>query len=109
MIKLMMQKKIRVTGEKEVVKELKKAMRNRPEREEIEKNTMVPPLFHLASYAVFLIGWMFRGSTVVFLTNKKFNPTIFSQTRHEFKYRAISKIFKNEPDPGSRSTDYAKT
>ena len=75
MIKLMLQKKIRVTGEKEVVKALKKAMRNRPKGEEIEKNTMVPPLFHLASYAVFLIGWMFRGSTVVFLTNKKFNPT----------------------------------
>ncbi len=74
MIRLMMQKKIRVSGEKEVVKALKKAMRNRPEHEEIEKNTMVPPLFHLASYAVFLISWMFRGSTVVFLTSKKFDP-----------------------------------
>lgn len=73
-LKLMLQKKIRVTGEKDIVKKLKKALRNRPEIVEIEKTTMVPPLFHLASYAVFLIGWMFRGSTVVFLESKKFSP-----------------------------------
>ncbi len=73
MLKLMLQKKIHVEGEKDVVKALKYAMRNRPEVEEIEKSTMVPPLFHLASYAVFLISWMFRGSTVVFLTSKGFD------------------------------------
>ncbi|MHA1265892.1 MAG: AMP-binding protein [Candidatus Helarchaeota archaeon] len=74
MLKLMLQKKIRVTGEKEVAKALKKALRNRPKVEEVEKTTMVPPLFHLASYAVFLISWIFRGSTVVFLTSKRFDP-----------------------------------
>ncbi|MHA1276934.1 MAG: class I adenylate-forming enzyme family protein [Candidatus Helarchaeota archaeon] len=73
MLKLMLQKKIRVEGEKAVAKALKKALRNRPEREEIETSAMVPPLFHLASYAVFLISWMFRGSTVVFLASKGFN------------------------------------
>jgi acyl-CoA synthetase (AMP-forming)/AMP-acid ligase II len=75
MMKLMLQKKIHVTGENEVVKALNKAMRNRPESEEIDKTTMVPPLFHLASYSVFLIAWMFQGSTVVFPKSKRFNPT----------------------------------
>jgi acyl-CoA synthetase (AMP-forming)/AMP-acid ligase II len=76
MLKLLMQKKIRVeSDDKAVEKALKHALRNRPEREDIETSAMVPPLFHLASYAVFLISWMFRGSTVVFLTSRGFNAT----------------------------------
>ncbi|MFX1449715.1 MAG: class I adenylate-forming enzyme family protein, partial [Promethearchaeota archaeon] len=43
------------------------------EEEDIGKTIMVPPLFHLASYAVFLISWMFQGSIIVFLKSKKFN------------------------------------
>ncbi|MHA1377373.1 MAG: class I adenylate-forming enzyme family protein [Candidatus Helarchaeota archaeon] len=74
LIRLMMKGRIKVTGEKEVVKKLKKAMRQRPEEEEINKVIMVPPLFHLASYAVFLISWMMQGSTVVFLKSKRFVP-----------------------------------
>ncbi|MFX0132233.1 MAG: AMP-binding protein [Candidatus Hodarchaeota archaeon] len=73
LLRLMMKGRIKVTGEKEVAKKLKKAMRTRPEVEEIDKTIMVPPLFHLASYAVFLISWMFRGSTIVFLKSKRFN------------------------------------
>ncbi|MHA1386263.1 MAG: AMP-binding protein [Candidatus Helarchaeota archaeon] len=74
LIGLMMKGRIKVTGEKDVVKRLKKAMRERPKEEEINKVIMVPPLFHLAAYAVFLISWMMQGSTVVFLKSKRFNP-----------------------------------
>ncbi len=74
MLKLMATGGIKVTGEKEVAKALSKAMRNRPKDEEVEKTILVPPLFHLASYAVFLISWMFQGYSVVFLKSKKFNP-----------------------------------
>jgi acyl-CoA synthetase (AMP-forming)/AMP-acid ligase II len=74
LLRLMMKGRITVKGEKDVVKKLKKAMRQRPEEEEINKTIMVPPLFHLASYAVFLISWMFQGSTVVFLKGKRFDP-----------------------------------
>ncbi len=72
-IRLMMKGRIKVTGEKEVANRLKKAMRSRPEEEDIDKSIMVPPLFHLASYAVFLISWMFRGSIIVFLKSKGFS------------------------------------
>ncbi|NVM55898.1 MAG: acyl--CoA ligase [Candidatus Helarchaeota archaeon] len=80
LLKLLLTGRIKVTGEKEVKKALKKAIRNRPKEEEIDKTLFVPPLFHLASYAVFLISWMFRGSTVVFLKSKKFNPVELLET-----------------------------
>jgi len=74
MLKLMLKGRIKITGEKEVKKALKRAIRNKPKEEELEKTILVPPLFHLASYAVFLISWMFQGSAVVFLKSKRFDP-----------------------------------
>ncbi|MHA1146166.1 MAG: AMP-binding protein [Candidatus Helarchaeota archaeon] len=74
MLKLLLQKRIRFEGEPEVKNALKRAVQNRPEEEEINKTIMVPPLFHLASYAVFLISWMFQGSIVVFTKSKRFSP-----------------------------------
>jgi len=75
MMRLMMQKRIRVEAkDPEVKNALKKAIRTKPEEEEILKSLMVPPLFHLASYSVFLISWMFQGNIVVFTKSKKFNP-----------------------------------
>jgi len=73
MLKLMATGGVRVTGEKEVAKALSKAMRSGAKEEEVDKTILVPPLFHLASYAVFLISWMFQGYSVVFLKSKKFN------------------------------------
>ena len=80
LLKLLLTGRIKVTGEKEVKKALKHAMRNRPKEEEIDKVMMVPPLFHLASYAMFLISWIFRGSTVVFLKSKRFNAIELLET-----------------------------
>jgi acyl-CoA synthetase (AMP-forming)/AMP-acid ligase II len=71
---LMLKGRVKVEGEKEVKKALSKAMRSKQEEEEIHKTIMVPPLFHLASYAVFLISWIFQGASVVFPKSKKFNP-----------------------------------
>ncbi|MDD1777212.1 MAG: acyl--CoA ligase [Candidatus Helarchaeota archaeon] len=75
MLKLMLTGGVKVTGEKEVSKALSKAMRSSSKEEEVDKTILVPPLFHLASYAVFLISWMFQGYAVVFLKSKKFNAT----------------------------------
>ncbi|MHA1271704.1 MAG: AMP-binding protein [Candidatus Helarchaeota archaeon] len=74
LLRLMMKGRIKVIGEDNVKKALKKAMRSKQEVEEINKTIMVPPLFHLASYAVFLISWIFQGSIVVFPKSKRFNP-----------------------------------
>ncbi|MBD3230842.1 MAG: AMP-binding protein [Candidatus Lokiarchaeota archaeon] len=72
---LMIKGRINVEAkDKKVKKALKKAMRSREEEEEIHKTIMVPPLFHLASYAVFLIAWIFQGATVVFPKSKRFSP-----------------------------------
>lgn len=74
MLKLMLQKRIKVEGEKEVAKALKKALLSRKEDEEIPKTIMIPPLFHLGSYAVFLTAWVFQSAIVVFTKSKHFNP-----------------------------------
>ncbi|NHI92255.1 MAG: long-chain fatty acid--CoA ligase [Candidatus Lokiarchaeota archaeon] len=75
LLRLMMKGRIKIEAkDEEIAKALKHAMRNRPQEEELQKTIMVPPLFHLASYAVFLISWMFQGSVVVFPKSKTFNP-----------------------------------
>jgi len=74
LLKLLLKGRIKIEGEKELVKAVKNAMKSKQEEEEIQKTIMVPPLFHLASYAVFLVSWIFQGATVVFPKSKKFNP-----------------------------------
>lgn len=105
LMRLMMKGRIKVTGEDEVAKRLKKAMRERPEEEDISKVIMVPPLFHLASYSVFLISWMIQGSIVVFLKGKRFNPEELLEMVEREQLRQIFLV----PTMWKRVLDYLDT
>ncbi|NVM28477.1 MAG: acyl--CoA ligase [Candidatus Helarchaeota archaeon] len=35
---------------------------------------IIPPLFHLASYALFMVQWLYSGSPIVFPASKSFDP-----------------------------------
>lgn len=99
---LMLRKRIRFEGEPEVRKALRSALRNRAQEEEIQKTIMVPPLFHLASYAVFLISWMFLGSIVVFTKSKRFSPEEILQMIEREQLRQIFLV----PTMWKRVLDY---
>ena len=61
-----------------------------PEQEEIENIILVPPLFHLASYAFWLTFWLFQKGTVTFPPSPEFQAGEVLETVEKEK---ISWIF----------------
>ncbi|MHA1229901.1 MAG: AMP-binding protein [Candidatus Helarchaeota archaeon] len=105
LLKLMLKGRIKIEGEKEVVKALKDSIKSKPEEEDIQKTIMVPPLFHLASYAVFLISWIFQGAIVVFPKSKRFNPEEILDLIEREKLKQIFLV----PTMWKRVIDYLKS
>ncbi len=105
LLKLMLKGRIKIEGEKEVVKALKDSIKSKQEEEEIQKTIMVPPLFHLASYAVFLISWIFQGAIVVFPKGKRFNPEEILELIEREKLKQIFLV----PTMWKRVIDYLES
>ncbi|HUX99056.1 MAG TPA: class I adenylate-forming enzyme family protein [Candidatus Deferrimicrobium sp.] len=67
---------IKVSGPLEVRLALIRALMKTPKASLMGGLTMliIPPLFHLASYALFLMQWLYTGSPVVFPASMSFDP-----------------------------------
>lgn len=52
-----------------------KSMSSKPKDEHITHMLITPPLFHLASYALFILNWMVSGAKVVLPESPSFNPS----------------------------------
>ncbi len=68
---------IKVSGNLDVRLNLVRALMKTPKDPKMRSLTMliIPPLFHLASYALFMMQWLYAGSPIVFPASKSFDPT----------------------------------
>jgi len=77
---------IKISGNLEVRLNLIRALMKIPKDPKIRGLTMliIPPLFHLASYALFMMQWLYTGSPIVFPASKSFDPTeVLELVQHE--------------------------
>ncbi|MHA1386371.1 MAG: class I adenylate-forming enzyme family protein, partial [Candidatus Helarchaeota archaeon] len=65
---------IKITGKRSDRMQIIKSMSAKPEEEHVTVMLITPPLFHLASYALFILNWMVSGATVVLPESPSFNP-----------------------------------
>ncbi|MHA1377393.1 MAG: AMP-binding protein [Candidatus Helarchaeota archaeon] len=65
---------IKISGKRSDRMQIIKSLSAKPEDEHITIMLITPPLFHLASYALFILNWMVSGSTVVLPKSPSFNP-----------------------------------
>ncbi len=46
----------------------------KPEKANIQRMFLTPPMFHLAAYALFVLNWLISGATLIFPDNPSFDP-----------------------------------
>jgi acyl-CoA synthetase (AMP-forming)/AMP-acid ligase II len=68
---------IKIAGNYDVRVNLVRALMKAPKDPSMRGMTMliIPPLFHLASYALFMMQWLYTGSPIIFPASKSFDPT----------------------------------
>jgi acyl-CoA synthetase (AMP-forming)/AMP-acid ligase II len=65
---------IKVSGKLEIRLAIIRALMKTPKSKHTMTMLIIPPLFHLASYALFMVQWLYSGSPIVFPASKSFNP-----------------------------------
>ncbi|MHA1265965.1 MAG: class I adenylate-forming enzyme family protein [Candidatus Helarchaeota archaeon] len=65
---------IKISGNLDVRMAMIRALMKAPKSQKKMTMLIIPPLFHLASYALFMVQWLYSGSPIVFPKSKSFNP-----------------------------------
>lgn len=65
---------IKISGSLEVRLAIIRALMKVPKSGHSMTMLIIPPLFHLASYALFMVQWLYAGSPIVFPASKSFEP-----------------------------------
>jgi len=100
--------KLKATSFKQRI-ELIKSLAAKPEHEHITHMLITPPMFHLASYALWVMNWLVSGAKVVFPKSHSFDvkETIDIMEKEEISWtffvpvlwkRIVKYLEENEPD-----------
>ncbi|MHA1130150.1 MAG: AMP-binding protein, partial [Candidatus Helarchaeota archaeon] len=65
---------VKISGNFDVRLAMVRAMMKAPKGQKKMTMLIIPPLFHLASYALFMVQWLYSGSPIVFPKSKSFDP-----------------------------------
>ncbi|MHA1650655.1 MAG: class I adenylate-forming enzyme family protein, partial [Candidatus Helarchaeota archaeon] len=65
---------IKISGSLEIRIAIIRALMKTPKAKGKMTMLIIPPLFHLASYALFMVQWLYSGSPIVFPKSKSFDP-----------------------------------
>ena len=89
--------------------ELIRSLSKKPEEEHITHMYITPPMFHMASYALWILNWLVSGARVIFPRSQSFNvkETIDDMEREGVTWtffvpvlwkRIVKYLEENEPD-----------
>ncbi len=65
---------IKISGNLPIRLAIIRALMKAPKEKNKLTMLIIPPLFHLASYALFMVQWLYSGSPIIFPASKSFNP-----------------------------------
>ena len=65
---------VKISGSFDVRLAMIRALMKAPKGQKKMTMLIIPPLFHLASYALFMVQWLYSGSPIVFPKSKSFEP-----------------------------------
>ncbi len=65
---------VKISGAFDVRVAMIRALMKAPKGQKKMTMLIIPPLFHLASYALFMVQWLYSGSPIVFPKSKSFEP-----------------------------------
>jgi acyl-CoA synthetase (AMP-forming)/AMP-acid ligase II len=66
---------VKISGNLDVRVAMIRALMKTPKGQPKMTMLIIPPLFHLASYALFMVQWLYSGSPIVFPKSKSFDPS----------------------------------
>ncbi|MFX1451959.1 MAG: AMP-binding protein, partial [Promethearchaeota archaeon] len=109
---------IKIKGKRKDRMQIIKSMSAKPEVDKITTMLITPPLFHLASYALFIMNWIVSGGTVVLPESTSFNPKeiieLMEQEQVNWTFfvptmwkRIVKYIVKEKPDTKIESLEVA--